>query len=172
MQGVLLLNASYEPLRVIALKRAVVLILQEKAEIVEAGEEPVRSAYLTLNLPKVIRLKYFVKIPYRAKAALNRKALMARDEGICQYCFGPGNTIDHVLPRSRGGTHEWSNVVLACAPCNQKKSDKLLSELGWKLAMKPEVPRASSRILIGVVKMDEEWAEYLAYDKEPHLRLA
>src|SRR5690349_13425250 len=79
MTGVLLLNATYEPLRVIPLKRAVVLVLQEKAEVVSAGEEPVRSPSLSMNIPTVVRLKYFVKIPYRAKVALNRKSLMARD---------------------------------------------------------------------------------------------
>lgn len=161
MRSVLLLNASYEPLRVLSMKRAVVLVLQEKAEIVEAGEEPVRSASFTMTLPKVIRLRYYVKIPYRAKVALNRKALIARDKGVCQYCGGHGSTIDHIHPRSKGGRHEWTNVALACVACNAAKGDRLLSELGWTLLSKPEVPRVDSHLVIGITTIDPAW--------EPHL---
>lgn len=164
MTGVLLLNATYEPLRVISMKRAIVLVIQDKAEIISAGEEPVRSASLCMTVPKVVRLRYFVKIPYRARVALNRKSLMARDKSTCQYCGGHGNTIDHIVPRARGGRHEWTNVTTACSPCNQKKGDRLLSELGWELLSKPEVPRYNSHILVGLATMDPEW--------EPHLQLA
>lgn len=170
MAGVLLLNSSYEPLRIISLKRAVILVLQEKADVLSANDEdPVRSEHLWLDRPLVVKLRYYVKIPYRARVALNRKSLTARDGGICQYCGKHGNTIDHVIPRAKGGRHEWENVVLACSPCNQKKSDSLLSEIGWTLPRKPEVPRTSGRIIIGVAKIDEEWAEYLDAYQEPQL---
>lgn len=162
MNGCLLLNATYEPLRVISMKRAVVLVLQKKAEVISAGEEPVRSASLTMKVPKVIRLRYFVRIPYRAKVALNRKALMARDNSTCQYCGRHGNTIDHIVPRAKGGRHEWTNVATACSPCNQKKGDRLLSELGWSLLNVPVVPRVNTHLLIGVGTMDPEWNDYLA----------
>lgn len=165
MRNVLLLNATYEPLRIIALKRAVVLILQEKAEIIEGDDgEYVRSAYLNLPMPTVIRLKYFVKIPHNAKVALNRKALITRDRGVCQYCRGRGTTIDHIVPRSRGGRHEWKNVTLACGPCNARKDDKLLSELGWTLLTQPTVPKVRTHIVVGVAVIDPAWA--------PHLGLA
>ncbi len=164
MSGVLLLNATYEPLRVIPLKRAVVLVLQNKAEVISASEEPVRSAYLTLQMPKVIRLNYFVKIPYRARVALNRKSLMARDRSTCQYCGGHGNTIDHIVPRAKGGRHEWTNVATACSPCNAKKGDRTLEELGWTLLNKPEIPRVNSHVIVGIGVIDPDW--------EPHLNLA
>jgi 5-methylcytosine-specific restriction endonuclease McrA len=163
MTGVLLLNATYEPLRVIPLKRAVVLIIQDKAEVVSAGEEPVRSAYMSMQIPTVVRLKYFVRIPYRAKVALNRRSLMARDNSTCQYCGKYGNTIDHIVPRAKGGKHEWTNVTTACSPCNQRKGDKTLNELGWTLLSKPEVPRVNSSLLVGIGQMDPDW--------EPHLQL-
>lgn len=168
MKQVLLLNASHEILRVIPLKRAVVLVLQEKAEVVEAGSEYVRSAYFSMPMPSVIRLKYFVRIPYHAKVALNRKALVARDRGVCQYCGKNGTTIDHIIPRARwkgpGPVHQWTNVALACSPCNQKKGHRLLSELGWTLRSKPDVPRVAARILIGVAEIDPAW--------EPHFAVA
>lgn len=160
--NVLLLNASYEPLKVVSWHRAVVMVLQEKADVIEADdEEPVRSANFSMPMPIVIRLRYFVKIPYKAKVALNRRNLALRDKGLCQYCDRPGNTIDHIVPRSRGGQHEWTNVALACSPCNFKKGDRLLSELDWTLNSKPEVPRVSTHLIIGVGTIDPAW--------EPHL---
>jgi 5-methylcytosine-specific restriction endonuclease McrA len=165
--SVLLLNASYEPLCVLPLKRAMVLVLQEKADVlVEDDEEPVRSAYEEFFRPKVIRLRYMVKIPYRAKVALNKKNLYSRDKGVCQYCSKhigiTAGTIDHVIPRSRGGLNVWENVALACGPCNYSKGDRLLSELGWKLIKQPHVPkRQGSHIIVGVT-MDPTWESYLA----------
>ncbi len=161
---VLLLNSSYAPLRVIPRNRAICLVVAKKAEIVSADDsEYVRSEHLTLKAPKVVRLLAFVKIPYRAMVALNRKSLMARDRGMCQYCGEHGNTIDHIVPRARGGRHEWTNVATACVPCNQKKGDRLLSELGWTLLNVPIVPRVNSHVLIGMgLVLDPEWDEYLA----------
>ena len=157
---VLLLNASYEPLRVISMKRAVVLVLQDKAEIIEADEEPVRSATFEMLRPSVIRLVSYVNLPYRAKVPLNRRTLATRDRHTCQYCGNHGNTIDHVIPRSRGGRHEWTNVVLACGPCNFTKSDRLLSELGWALPSQPSVPK--TRLVIGMVERNPAWEPHLA----------
>ncbi len=164
MKQVLLLNASHEVLRAIPLNRAVVLVLQEKAVVVEAGEEYVRSAYIKIPLPRVIRLKYYVKIPWNAKVALNRANLTARDKGECQRagCSKKGTTIDHVIPRSRGGRTTWENTVLMCSSDNQRKSDKLLSELGWELKHKPTVP-AGGRLIIGVVDLDPAWAAHLPF---------
>lgn len=163
MRSVLLLNVTHEPLRVVSFKRAMVLVLQDKAEIVEAAEEPVRSAYCEYPAPTVIKMRYFVKVPWRAKVPLNRKTLVARDRGTCQYCGHHGSTIDHVVPRSRGGRHEWENVVLACSPCNFRKKDRLLSEIGWELLSQPKVPQANIYLLIGT-DVDPAW--------EPHLAVA
>lgn len=164
MSNVLLLNVTHEPLRVISLKRAMVLVLQDKAEIIEGDlEDPVRSATDEYPRPKVVKLRYFVKIPFSARAPLNRKNLMVRDRGKCAYCGGHGSTIDHVIPRAKGGKHTWENVVLSCSPCNQRKGDKLLSQLGWELEVTPTVPATTVAILIGF-QVDPAW--------EPHLQLA
>ena len=164
MKQVLLLNASHEVLRPVGLRRAVVLVLQDKAEVVEAGEEYVRSASFQMLEPRVIRLKYYVTIPWSAKVALNRKNLIARDRGECQRvgCTRKGTTIDHIVPRSRGGRHEWTNVTLMCAADNSRKSDKLLSELGWELKHEPSVPRAN-RLLIGIAEMDPVWEPHIVF---------
>lgn len=166
MGGVLLLNATYEPLRVITTRRAVVLILDEKAEVIEHKDGLFRSASTAMPVPAVIRLRYFVKIPYRARLPLNRKAVVARDGGVCQYgCGRRGDTIDHVVPRSRGGQHRWENVVASCRKCNGKKDDRLLSELGWELARKPFAPKGTYWLVVAMLpdgEVDPEWEPYLA----------
>ena len=159
----LLLNASYEPLAVVSHKRAVVLIIQDKAEIVEATDERIHSASEDMPVPSVIRLKYFVKVPFRARLPLNRQAVLTRDGHRCQFvgCQRRGTTIDHVQPRSRGGAHAGENVVAACKPCNSKKADKTLDELGWKLRWKPRAPRGVFWLVIGITDVPEAWAPYL-----------
>lgn len=161
-KGILLLNATYEPLAVVSLRRAVVLLLDERAVIVEEGSGEIRSARAAMPNPSVIRLTTYVKVPYRAKIPLTRSALLARDNRTCQYCNRPGDTIDHVLPRARGGKHEWENVVIACYPCNNKKSDKLLSSLGWKLNRKPVAPMGTRWVYIALARKDPAWEPYLA----------
>lgn len=165
---VLLLNASFEPLRVLSLKRAVCLVLEDKAEVLEESDTPFRSGNFEMGTPRVIRLKYFVQIPYRAKIPLNRRTLMARDKGVCQFndCERVGNTIDHVVPRSKGGRHTWDNVVAACRQCNSRKDDKLLGkkpgQLDWTLKSKPVAPTGTRWLVLGIApKMEAEWADYL-----------
>ena len=159
MSRVLLLNATYEPIQVITLKRAVGLLVAEKAELVDQREGRINSASLSMPHPSVIRLKYYVKVPYRGTLPLTRKTLMHRDSGMCQYCGKRGDTIDHVIPRSKGGKHTWNNVVIACRPCNAKKSDKLLGELGWRINREPVAPRGTYWIVLGIT--DPEWEPYL-----------
>jgi len=158
----LLLNASFEPLRVIPARRALLLILSGKAETVASGENPrlYRSATASVEVPAVVRLKYHVKIPYRAMVPLSRAALLARDDKTCQYCFKPGNTIDHVVPRARGGEHVWENVVTACSRCNAKKDDRLLEEIGWSLPRKPYAPKAWF-YMVFKFELDPAWRPYL-----------
>lgn len=162
MRNVLLLNASFEVLRAVSMGRAVVLVLEGKAEIVEDTGEYLRSPSITMPMPAVIRLKYYVKVPWKAKVALNRKNLAARDGGVCQKvgCTRKGDTIDHIVPRSRGGKHDWTNVTLMCAKHNQEKGDRTLEVLGWTLKSQPTVPTRT--VLVGVI--DPIW--------EPHLNLA
>ena len=142
MRQVLLLNATYEPLTTLPLRRAVCLVLREKAEIVhqDISGACLRSATMVVEMPSVIRLLRYVRIPYRQRVPLTRAALMRRDNFRCVYCGRRAETIDHVIPRSRGGKHLWENCVASCMPCNHEKADKLLDELGWQLPVAPAVP--------------------------------
>lgn len=162
--GTLLLNATYEPLCVVPLRRAVVLVLAEKAEIVEAASGEVRSTSIALPVPAVIRLTTYVRVPYRSRLPLTRRALLARDRHRCAYCGRAADTIDHVVPRSRGGHHVWENVVAACRPCNGRKGDRLLSELGWKLLREPAVPKSTYWLVVAVGRIDPIWAPYLGLE--------
>ena len=115
----LILNASFEPLGVIAHRRAIVLVLREKAEVVERNGALYRSEHIQIEAPSVIRLRYYVHVPHRLHVAPSRKAVFLRDGHRCQYCGRPAENVDHVLPRSRGGRHVWDNVVAACRLAGQ-----------------------------------------------------
>lgn len=157
-----MLNATYEPLSVVSTRRAVVLVLREKAELVEKGNGALRSAAQAVPVPSVIRLRTFVKVPYSRRVALNRRAVFARDNGKCQYCSQPAENLDHVLPRSRGGTHTWENVVAACKRCNTRKGNRTPSQAGLKLVRKPQAPRRHGWILVSVGGTpDPRWHPYL-----------
>ena len=161
---VLLLNATYEPLTALPVRRAVVLLVCDKADAVHADPDgPVlHSAESQVSVPSVIRLRTFVRVPYRARIPMTRAALMHRDRFRCAYCGGKAETIDHVVPRSRGGEHSWENCVAACAPCNHRKADKLLTELGWTLRLVPTPPKGQHwRLLCTVKELDPAWVRYL-----------
>lgn len=159
--SVLLLNASYDPMRVISLKRAIVLVMQNKADIIEEGEGLIRSEKLSIPAPSVIKLKYFVQIPYRSKMPLNNRNVLMRDKHECAYCDDrKATTVDHVIPRSRGGAHAWDNVVAACYKCNAKKSDKMLSEIGWEPKWQPYIPSGTYWLVLGV-QPRANWSNYL-----------
>src|SRR5256714_14069114 len=145
----LVLNSTYEPLCVVSSRRAVVLVLTEKAIAVEAGEEELHSARRTLFVPAVVKLTRFVRVPYRAQVPLTRKAVFARDGGRCVYCGAPATSIDHVVPRSRGGLHVWENVVSACRRCNHLKADRVISELGWRVRPAPRAPSGPMWRILG-----------------------
>ncbi len=161
MARALVLNASYEPLCVVPIRRAVVLVLKEKAEVVHSTGSALHSERSSFPVPSVIRLTYFVKVPFRARAALNRRAVFARDEHRCQYCGAAAENIDHVVPRSRGGKHIWENVVAACRPCNTRKEDRHLSEVGLTLRRRPAVPRELTWIIVAVGTVHPHWEPYL-----------
>ncbi|MGW5053556.1 HNH endonuclease [Actinokineospora sp. NPDC004072] len=161
---VLLLNATYEPLTALPMRRAVVLLVCGKAEVVHGDPTGmvVHSATSSVEVPSVIRLATYVRVPYRGRVPLTRAGLMLRDRYRCAYCGGRAETIDHVVPRSRGGQHTWQNCVACCAKCNHRKADKLLSELGWRLRVVPSAPRGPHwRLLAGVVDADPLWLPYL-----------
>jgi len=157
----LVLNATYEPLCVVPMKRAVVLVLAEKATVVEAGAALLHSERTTIEAPSVVRLSRYVRVPYRREVPMTRRAVLDRDDHLCVYCGVRADTIDHVRPRSRGGLHVWTNVVAACARCNRRKGDRLLSELGWHLASKPQQPPATVAVVMGWSKREPSWQRYL-----------
>src|SRR4051795_10318657 len=120
---VLLLNATFEPLAVVTAKRAVVLMLTGKAECVGAAcDEVFHSENLTVPAPSVMRLSRYVRVPYRRAVPMTRAGVLRRDSRRCGYCGQRADTIDHVVPRSRGGTHSWENCVAACRMCNSRKA--------------------------------------------------
>ena len=136
LQQVLVLNASYEPLNVCSVRRAHVLVWKGKAEVIESLPKGLHSATDTFVWPHVIRLVQYVRVPRAIQRKISRRALFARDGWRCVYCGATGGrlTLDHVVPRSRGGESIWENVVTACAPCNLRKGDRLLEECGLHLS--------------------------------------
>jgi len=157
----LVLNATYEPLCVVATRRALVLVLSAKAELVSVGDSQFRSERACYPEPSVVRLSYFVRVPYQARVALSRRAVFARDGYRCQYCGETAENLDHVVPRSKGGGHTWDNVVAACRPCNTRKEDRLLHETTLTLRRPPLVPRERSWALAATGGTRPDWEPYL-----------
>ena len=162
MARALLLNASFEPLCVVSSRRAVVLVLKDKAEIVHRNGAEFRSERRSVPVPTVIRLVHFVRVPFRATAPLSRRAVFARDGHRCQYCGSNAENLDHVVPRSRGGRHAWDNVVASCRGCNARKGDRLLSECGMALRRAPVAPHATQSLIVSAGPVDPAWHQYLS----------
>lgn len=161
MTQALVLNATYEPLCVVSTRRALVLVLDEKADLLHSTSRLFRSERTSFDEPSVVRLRHFVRVPYQARIALNRRAVFARDSHRCQYCGDSAENIDHVIPRSRGGMHVWDNVVASCRPCNARKRDHMLEESGMRLRRPPTVPRQRTFILVASGAIRSEWEPYL-----------
>jgi 5-methylcytosine-specific restriction endonuclease McrA len=157
----LLLNATFEPLCVVSSRRAIVLVLAEKAEPVDSADDVVHAATVSLAVPVVVRLTRYVRVPYPSSVPLSRRAVFTRDGQTCVYCGGSATSIDHVVPRSRGGTHTWDNVVAACRRCNHTKADRSLAELGWSLPHPPRTPTGAAWRLLGHRTVDPRWREWL-----------
>ena len=157
---VLVLNASYEPLSLVSVRRAIVLVLREKAELLEVTRQVLRSSRQTIPIPLVIRLVHYVRLPHR-KVPSTRAAVMLRDAYTCQYCGeSPGRqllTVDHVIPRSRGGAHDWDNLVSACACCNQKKGSLTPQEASMQLIRKPFEPTYVALVLLSNPTAAQRW---------------
>jgi 5-methylcytosine-specific restriction endonuclease McrA len=164
VQQVLVLNASYEPLNVCSLRRAHVLVFKGKAEVVEELDRPLRSATDTFRWPHVIRLVHYVRVPRMVQRKISRRALFARDGWRCVYCGSSGGrlTLDHVIPRSRGGDSTWENVVTSCAPCNLRKGNRLPHEIQMELPARPRPPAPVLFIRLSTPKIPERWERYLA----------
>lgn len=161
---VLVLNASYEPLSLVSVRRAVVLLLREKAELIDGTSETIRSATRSMAVPLVIRLNRYVKLPHR-RVPPTRSAIMLRDGNVCQYCSAtPGRshlTVDHVLPRSRGGAQDWPNLVTACKGCNQKKGSNTPDEALMTLIRKPVEPTYVSLVLMSNPVAAARWEQLM-----------
>jgi 5-methylcytosine-specific restriction endonuclease McrA len=162
MGKVLVLNASYEPLNITSWRRAIVLLLKGKAEQVEHNG---RVVYHNIPLPTVIRLRHYVKVPYK-EIPLTRKNILHRDSHSCQYCGYTGDdlTLDHVVPRSRGGGEHWENMVTACVRCNIKKGNRTPKEANMPLRQVPRRPHSS--LYFEVTKhvksgVHQEWRKYV-----------
>jgi 5-methylcytosine-specific restriction endonuclease McrA len=160
---VLLLNLNYEPLNVCSIKRAMILIVVGKAEVVENGRGFIRTTSMAFPRPSVIKLVYMVKRP-RPRIKLTRKEIFKRDNYRCQYCGRESSqlTVDHVVPRRYGGEHRWENLVSACPSCNIKKGGRTLQEASMRLIKPPYEPRATAVYLFGrYLNENEEWRKFI-----------
>ena len=161
---VLVLNHSYEPLNICRVRRAVVLVYQGRAEMLENGSGFVHSANFDFPIPSVIRLAYMIKRP-RPKRKLTRLEVFNRDHYTCQYCGKEARqlTLDHVIPRYRGGEHNWENVVSACVPCNRRKAGRTPQEAGMKLNRPPAPPKGGIPFYIPrqYLQTQQQWQKYL-----------
>jgi 5-methylcytosine-specific restriction endonuclease McrA len=162
MRSALVLNATHEPLSIVPARRAVCLVLADKADVLADDGSVMRSASRHVATPLVIRLRYVVKVPYLRRTSLSRRAIFARDDHRCQYCGTMADSIDHVMPRSRGGQHTWENVAAACKPCNLAKRDRTPSEADMRLARPPRAPRDLAWVALSVNRVPEAWKPFLA----------
>ncbi|MEW6730896.1 MAG: HNH endonuclease [Acidobacteriota bacterium] len=165
---VLVLNASFEPINVCTVRRAIVLVLKGVARTEERSHRIYASASLKMPIPSVIRLINYIHIPFERKS-LSRKNILLRDHNTCQYCghiFPPQDlTLDHVNPRARGGDSSWDNLVACCRRCNNRKGNRLPEEVGMKLLKKPQAfsLHVNRQIMRYLGRTDEKWRKYLFY---------
>lgn len=159
---VLVLNQDYRALSVCSVERALVLVLLRKAEMVEVREDrQIRSPSSRHPWPSVVRLKRYVRVPYR-RVMLTRRNVLRRDGHQCQYCESRGRlTIDHVVPKSRGGLDTWDNLVAACVPCNHRKGNRTPEEAGMALRKKPYRPSHVMYMRDFLGSCDDDWKPYL-----------
>ncbi|QKW49214.1 HNH endonuclease [Streptomyces buecherae] len=151
MRETLVLNASFEPLSTVTLRRAVVLVLQEKAVVEQAHPElRVRAATVELPMPRVIRLSRYVRVPFRRRAPWSRRGVLVRDRHRCAYCGRRATTVDHVVPRSRGGGDTWLNTVASCAEDNHRKADRTPEQAGMRLLRTPYEPSPSDALVLAL----------------------
>jgi 5-methylcytosine-specific restriction endonuclease McrA len=165
---VLVLNASYEPINVCAARRAIVLVLKGVAMAEEENGHYLHAARFALRVPSVIRLLEYRRIPHQTRA-LSRKNILLRDRNTCQFCgkVFPSSelTLDHVMPRSRGGTSSWENLVTCCHPCNRRKGNQMPAEARMKLLREPRSfnLHTSRHIMRMIGHSDAKWRKYLFY---------
>ena len=162
--SVLVLNQNYEPLNICNGRRAIVLLSKGKAELLENGRGEVHTVYTSLPLPSIIRVLAMIKRPLLQRK-MSRKEVFYRDRATCQYCGKQPKvlTLDHVIPRHRGGPHVWENVVSACIPCNHRKAGRTPQEMGMKLLNEPKAPRPNPYYLFQHRQISEEWRKFIPW---------
>jgi len=171
MEQVLLLNITYEPLKVINWKKAITLLCLEKVEVIEEYNRKIHSVSFTIKLPSVVRLLRMVKKP-KTPVKFSRQNIYARDKYKCQYCGRqlPTEelTYDHIIPKSRGGKTKWENIVTCCIQCNRRKGGRTHTEAGMKLIRIPSRPTwlPALRITIGFREVPNTWRDYLYWNLE------
>ncbi|MFC2011041.1 HNH endonuclease [Chloroflexota bacterium] len=162
---VLVLNQSYEPLNICRVRRAIVLLYQNKAEMLENGSGFIHSANFDFPVPSVIRLASMIKRPRQSERKMTRLEIFRRDRYTCQYCGKETRqlTLDHVIPRYRNGQHTWENVVSACVLCNRHKAGRTPQEAGMRLIHQPSQPRSNGLFYIPAhyPQTRSEWQKYL-----------
>ena len=161
----LVLNATFEPINVCTVRRATCLLLKEKAEVLEQGAHDLHWARGSLRRPMVIRLTTYVRVPRDThKRKITRRAVFARDEWECQYCGARTSlTVDHVIPRSKGGGSSWENIVASCAPCNRRKGDRLPNQVNMHPRRVPRMPNPQIFIQLASPTIPAPWRQYLAF---------
>jgi 5-methylcytosine-specific restriction endonuclease McrA len=163
--SVLLLNFTYEPLGIVDLARAVRLLFARKVEVVHRGDRDIRTSSIAFPLPSVVRMLYYVRRA-RKRVALTKKNVLLRDDYTCSYCVTRGSshdmTVDHVVPRSRGGSSAWENLVACCSACNARKRDRTPAEARMPLRRAPREPRFIPWVVVRRNTAPDEWGKYLA----------
>ena len=164
MSDVLLLNFTYEPLGVVDVARAVRLLFAGKAEIVHGAGREIRSTSVAFPLPSILRMLYYIRRA-RKRVALTKKNVLLRDGYTCAYCGTRGDramTVDHVVPRARGGRSAWDNLVACCSTCNARKRDRTPDEARMPLRLRPREPKFIPWIVVRRHTAPDEWVKYLA----------
>lgn len=161
MNRALLLNASFEPHSIVRDRDAVVLYMEGLVEVVEYSDRVFHSPSISVVVPSVVRLVKYVVMPEKHRSVLlTTRAVLARDDYTCAYCGGVADTVDHIVPRARGGKHVWENVTASCRRDNHKKRDLLLEEIGWVLHRTPFRPKGVAAYLLTMAPAPE-WSQYL-----------
>ena len=156
----LILNATYQPLSIASAKRSISLLLSNKINVIKNSNFEIRSESSTITIPKVAALNYYVKAPYARRVALNRENIFIRDKYICQYCGNQAESIDHVIPKSKGGLTNWENVVTSCRSCNSSKGSKLVKPI--KEPFKPTFSHLLNGHKIDKNTFpDQDWGNYI-----------
>jgi 5-methylcytosine-specific restriction endonuclease McrA len=171
MEHTLVLNATYEPLRIVGWRKAITLLFQGKVEVLAVYDREIHGVTVRVRLPSVLRLLRHVRMKRGySDVPFSRSNVYARDEHCCQYCgeqFAPSRlTFDHVIPVARGGHKGWDNIVTCCIPCNRRKSDRLPEEAGLRLLRRPRRPPALPALTfsLGLRQAPDSWRDYLYWD--------